>query len=112
MSLSVDSLPPNTLPTVLACETLADGVRLQLWLDPDLPWFTGHFPGAPLLPGVTQIHWVMHYAASLLKLAQPYQMQQLIAIVFARNREQDPSLRALAAEGRMYARSREQNATR
>ena len=29
----------------------------------------------------------------------------LIAIVFARNREQDPSLRALAAEGRMYARS-------
>ena len=37
----------------------------------------------------------------LLKLAQPYQMQQLIAIVFARNREQDPSLRALAAEGRM-----------
>ena len=32
-------------------------------------------------------------------------MQQLIAIVFARNREQDPSLRALAAEGRMYARS-------
>ena len=45
MSLSVDSLPPNTLPTVLACETLADGVRLQLWLDPDLPWFTGHFPG-------------------------------------------------------------------
>lgn len=72
MSLSVDSLPPNTLPTVLACETLADGVRLQLWLDPDLPWFTGHFPGAPLLPGVTQIHWVMHYAASLLKLAQPF----------------------------------------
>ena len=53
MSLSVDSLPPNTLPTVLACETLADGVRLQLWLDPDLPWFTGHFPGAPLLFGVT-----------------------------------------------------------
>ena len=70
MSLSVDSLPPNTLPTVLACETLADGVRLQLWLDPDLPWFTGHFPGAPLLPGVTQIHWVMHYAASLPAFAQ------------------------------------------
>ena len=66
MRLSVDSLPANTLPTVLACETLADGVRLQLRLDPDLPWFAGHFPGAPLLPGVTQIHWVMHYAASLL----------------------------------------------
>ncbi|MDU6452859.1 MAG: LysR family transcriptional regulator, partial [Enterobacter hormaechei] len=40
----------------------------------------------------------------------PYQMQQLIAIVFARNREQDPSLRALAAEGRMYARSLQDSA--
>jgi exonuclease III len=38
------------------------------------------------------------------------QMQQLIAIVFARNREQDPSLRALAAEGRMYARSLQDSA--
>ena len=72
MSPSAATLPMNSLPTVLGCETLADGVRLQLRLDPDLPWFTGRFPGAPLLPGVTQIHWVMHYAASLLKLAQPF----------------------------------------
>ncbi|NKI73333.1 LysR family transcriptional regulator [Dickeya sp. CFBP 2040] len=41
----------------------------------------------------------------LLKLAPPYQMRQLIAIVFARNREHDPNLLALVAEGRMYARS-------
>ncbi len=51
MSLSVDTLPANTLPTVLACETLADGVCLQLRLDPSLPWFAGHFPGAPCCPG-------------------------------------------------------------
>ena len=72
MSPSADNLPQETLPTELGCEVLADGVRLQLRLDPDLPWLAGHFPGAPLLPGVTQIHWVMHYAASLLKLAQPF----------------------------------------
>ncbi|ACZ77363.1 LysR family transcriptional regulator [Dickeya parazeae] len=41
----------------------------------------------------------------LLPLAAPYQMRQLIAIVFARNREHDPNLLALVAEGRMYARS-------
>ncbi|MEQ4511876.1 LysR family transcriptional regulator [Dickeya zeae] len=41
----------------------------------------------------------------LLPLAPPYQMRQLIAIVFARNREHDPNLLALVAEGRMYARS-------
>lgn len=41
----------------------------------------------------------------LLPLAEPYQMRQLIALVFPRNREHDPNLLALAAEGRMYARS-------
>jgi LysR family malonate utilization transcriptional regulator len=53
---------------------------------------------------------VYENSVQLLKLAEPYQMQQLIAIVFARNREQDPSLRALAAEGRMYARSLQESA--
>ena len=65
--------------------------------------------GFTLMPG--RMKKVYENSVQLLKLAQPYQMQQLIAIVFARNREQDPSLRALAAEGRMYARSLEQNAT-
>ncbi|MDM5112306.1 ApeI family dehydratase [Aeromonas salmonicida] len=72
MSLSADTLPMNSLPTVLGSETLADGVRLHLRLDPELSWFAGHFPGAPLLPGVTQIHWVMHYAASRLNLSLPF----------------------------------------
>ncbi|MDM5135099.1 hydroxymyristoyl-ACP dehydratase [Aeromonas salmonicida] len=72
MSLSADTLPMNSLPTVLGSETLADGVRLHLRLDPELSWFAGHFPGAPLLPGVTQIHWVMHYATSRLNLELPF----------------------------------------
>ena len=59
--------------------------------------------GFTLMPG--RMKKVYENSVQLLKLAEPYQMQQLIAIVFARNREQDPSLRALAAEGRMYARS-------
>ncbi|MDC9615690.1 hydroxymyristoyl-ACP dehydratase [Xenorhabdus khoisanae] len=39
---------------------------IQLYLDPDLAWFRGHFPIQPLLPGVAQIDWVMHYAETLL----------------------------------------------
>ncbi len=40
-----------------------------------------------------------------LLLAEPYQMRQLISIVYSHHRERDADLLALAAEGRMYARS-------
>lgn len=59
--------------------------------------------GLALMPG--RMKKVYENSVQLLKLADPYQMQQSIAIVFARNREHDPNLLALAAEGRMYARS-------
>ena len=64
--------------------------------------------GFTLMPG--RMKKVYENSVQLLKLAQPYQMQQQIAIVFARNREHDPNLLALAAEGRMYARIRQDNA--
>ncbi|SUX57408.1 ACP dehydratase [Citrobacter amalonaticus] len=37
-------------------------VEIVLHLDPSLFWFSGHFAVQPLLPGVAQIDWVMHYA--------------------------------------------------
>lgn len=46
----------------------------------------------------------------LKKLADLYQLRQLIAIVFARNHERDPNLLALVAEGRMYVLSLNSNA--
>ncbi|MEA1063382.1 LysR family transcriptional regulator [Erwinia sp. HR93] len=60
--------------------------------------------GLALMPG--RMKKVYESDVQLLPLAQPYQMRQRIAIVFARNREHDPNLLALAAEGRMYARRR------
>lgn len=65
--------------------------------------------GFSLMPG--RMKKVYESSVQLLRLAQPYQMQQLIAIVFARNRERDPNLLALAAEGRMYARSLQDGST-
>jgi len=45
----------------------ADGcTTLVLYLDPTLFWFQGHFAVQPLLPGVAQLDWVMHYATTLL----------------------------------------------
>ena len=64
--------------------------------------------GFTLMPG--RMKKMYEGSVKLQKLSQPYQMQQLIAIVFARNREMDPNLLALAADGRMYARSLQENA--
>lgn len=65
--------------------------------------------GFTLMPG--RMKKVYEGSVQMLRLAEPYQMQQLIAIVFSRNRERDPNLLALAAEGRMYARSLQENIT-
>ncbi|MEQ4530051.1 MAG: hydroxymyristoyl-ACP dehydratase [Mixta sp.] len=40
--------------------------NIVLYLDPTLFWFQGHFAIQPLLPGVAQLDWVMHYAGTLL----------------------------------------------
>ncbi len=44
----------------------ADRLEIVLSLDPALSWFRGHFAVQPLLPGVAQIDWAMHYATTLL----------------------------------------------
>ncbi|KGA31822.1 ApeI family dehydratase [Pectobacterium brasiliense] len=41
-------------------------VELMLQAEPELFWFKGHFTGQPLLPGVAQLDWVMHYATTVL----------------------------------------------
>lgn len=61
----------NGLPEVIARHV--DGGRLELQLDvaTDCPWFVGHFPGQPILPGVVQIGWASHFAAELIEHDTP-----------------------------------------
>lgn len=55
----------NGLPTILA-ERIGPGRReLEILVPEASPWFEGHFPGHPILPGVAQIAWAVHYAAAL-----------------------------------------------
>jgi len=50
------------LPTVLHRQVADDRVSMRLEIHPDLAWFSGHFPKRPILPGVVQIAWAVHFS--------------------------------------------------
>jgi 3-hydroxymyristoyl/3-hydroxydecanoyl-(acyl carrier protein) dehydratase len=45
---------------LLQCD--ASLVELQLDISADIAYFEGHFPQAPVLAGVTQLHWAVEYS--------------------------------------------------
>ncbi|GAB3274134.1 AMP-binding protein [Parahaliea aestuarii] len=53
---------PALLPPLLRCQRDQDTLKLQLLVRSDSPWFNGHFPSAPVLPGVVLLKWVEDYA--------------------------------------------------
>ncbi len=48
-----------TMPIVTPLQLTAQHVQLSLQVPPDLLYFNGHFPGAPILPGVVQTDWAL-----------------------------------------------------
>lgn len=48
-------------PVVQLQSQTAERVELQLTISADIVYFEGHFPQAPVLAGVTQLHWVVEY---------------------------------------------------
>jgi 3-hydroxymyristoyl/3-hydroxydecanoyl-(acyl carrier protein) dehydratase len=62
----------DRLPEILDSRPHGDGgIALTLHIQPELAWFIGHFPAAPILPGVVQIDWALHFARRLLGLDLP-----------------------------------------
>ncbi|PEI03071.1 hydroxymyristoyl-ACP dehydratase [Pantoea agglomerans] len=60
------------LPIERSRELQADSVTLTLKIEAGLFWFQGHFPELPILPGVAQLDWVMHYGVSLLATGKQF----------------------------------------
>jgi 3-hydroxyacyl-[acyl-carrier-protein] dehydratase len=48
-----------------------DEIRAHIQVPPDSPWFDGHFPEAPLLPGVAQLGMVHDLLIRSLKEKRP-----------------------------------------
>ncbi|HUD41414.1 MAG TPA: AMP-binding protein [Dokdonella sp.] len=55
-------------PHARLLERDATTARLRLAIDAELPWFDGHFPGTPIVPGVTQVDWAIGFARELFAL--------------------------------------------
>ncbi|WP_420234219.1 AMP-binding protein [Pseudomonas sp. ABY48] len=60
--------PRPKAPEVLAHVETDGEWSLQLVVPPDLSYFSGHFPTAPVLPGVVQVDWALSLGRQLLDL--------------------------------------------
>ncbi|MGV8916933.1 MAG: AMP-binding protein [Pseudomonas sp.] len=67
----VDALllaPRPQQPEVLGQQQVEDELHVELLVPPDLACFSGHFPQAPVLPGVVQVDWALSLGQQLLTL--------------------------------------------
>ncbi|WKE63997.1 thioester dehydrase [Gallaecimonas kandeliae] len=72
----------SLLPKILERRQQAQRLELVLDMDPGLTVFQGHFPGAPIVPGVAQLDWAIRLGAAHFGLALA--SQRLEAIKFQR----------------------------
>ena len=67
-------------PDILSETADDDGLRWTFQVPVDLSFFTGHFPGHPILPGVVALGWML--AAAERFLARPVQAVELLNVKF------------------------------
>lgn len=64
--------PRPKAPEILEQAETEGEWNLQLSVPPDLAYFSGHFPKAPVLPGVVQVEWALNLGRQLLNLPGPF----------------------------------------
>lgn len=55
-------------PDVINKTVNENSVELALFIPENLDYFNGHFPDAPILAGVVQLHWAVEYAKQVFNL--------------------------------------------
>ena len=49
-------------PEVLLVQADENQIEFDLFIPRELDYFNGHFPDAPILAGVVQLHWAVEYS--------------------------------------------------
>ncbi|MCX7114252.1 MAG: AMP-dependent synthetase [Proteobacteria bacterium] len=69
---------PVLLPEIIEEHLGAGTLALALRIPENLTYFSGHFPGTPIVPGVVQIHWAVHYARQSLGIRLPFHRMEAV----------------------------------
>ncbi len=64
--------------TIIEQQIIDNKATLTLQVDADITDFEGHFPGYPLLPGVTQIDWAIFYGKKILNCGSRFAGMEVI----------------------------------
>jgi 3-hydroxymyristoyl/3-hydroxydecanoyl-(acyl carrier protein) dehydratase len=94
----------RTLPKVLAAETEAGGIYLQIKVPKELRYFPDHFPEFPLLPGVVQIGWAEYFGKVCFPITKPFSHMEAVKFgkMIRPNDELYLSLEWREAAGKLY----------
>ena len=105
--------PRPKAPEVLE-QVVVDGEwSLQLAVPPDLAYFSGHFPRAPVLPGVVQVEWALKLGQQLMNLPETFAGMEVLKFqqLVRPGDEVQLHLRFDPARGKLYFAYRNETAT-
>lgn len=91
-------------PVIKKQQWIDDELLLTLFIDSHVADFKGHFPDFPILPGVSQIDWVIFYGQTLLHCPEQFSGMEVIKFqepIFA-NSDILLSLKWDADKGKLY----------
>lgn len=105
--------PRPKAPEVLAQVEIDGEWNLHLAVPPDLAYFSGHFPTAPVLPGVVQVDWALSLGQQLMALAGTFAGMEVLKFqqLVRPGDEVQLHLRHDAARGKLYFTYRNEEAT-
>lgn len=73
-----DEIPAAMVPQIISSEILDNTGKINFTVNDGLPCLDGHFKGSPVVPGVVQLDWAMHFGRPLLKAGSTFSQMEVI----------------------------------